>query len=88
MTAALVDCSAVVPVGEPAQLSDAELDAAAAAEITAGRFDDAAVFSDKFIKHSGGSIMFAKLAKYFLTARSHFQHIFTLVGTTKVQPQC
>ena len=85
--AAMVVDPAVAPVGDESlesALSDAMLDLQAAQDMTAGRFDDAAVMSDKFKDNSGGSIMAAKVAKYFFSARSHVQNIFADVATTKV----
>ena len=96
MVAIVVD-PAVAPVGDESlesALSDAVLDLHAAQDMTAGRFDDAAVMSDKFKDKSGGSIMAAKVAKYFSSARSHVQHIyiyiyiFADVETTKVVFVC
>ena len=85
--AAMVVDPAVAPVGDESlesALSDAVLDLHAAQDMTAGRFDDAAVMSDKFKDKSGGSIMAAKVAKYFSSARSHLQNVFADVETTKV----
>ena len=85
--AAIVVDPAVAPVGDESLesvLSDAVLDLHAAQDMTAGRFDDAAVMSDKFKDKSGGSIMAAKVAKYLFSARSHVQNRFADVETTKV----
>ena len=85
--AAMVVDPAVAPVGDESlesALSDAMLDSQAAQDMTAGRFDDAAVMSDKFKDKSGGSTMAAKVAKYLFSARSHVQHIFADVETTEV----